>query len=325
MKTFLVTGCAGFIGFHTTRTLLARGDKVIGVDNLNPYYSTKLKEDRLEQLKKSPQFSFFQENIADQKAVAKIVSSEKIDAVCHLAAQAGVRYSIENPYAYIESNLQGTTAIFEESKRAGINHIVYASSSSVYGKADSPIFVEDQSTDTPISLYAATKKSNELLAHSYHHLFGMNMMGLRFFTVFGPWGRPDMFAFLLCKSIIEKEPVKVFNEGKMYRDFTFIDDIVSGIIACLDKPMPYEIFNLGGAHTTLLNDFIDLIEQAMGETAKKEYLPLQPGDVLRTSANVDKAQKLLGWQPKVSVEQGVNAFCQWFKEYYPVLKKENVI
>lgn len=325
MKTILLTGAAGFIGFHTATALLKRGDTVIGVDNLNPYYSTKLKEDRLDQLKKQANFSFYKANIADQPAIAKIYKENKIDVVCHLAAQAGVRYSLENPYAYIESNLQGTTVIFEEAKRAGVKQITYASSSSVYGKNTEAIFKESQVTDTPISLYAATKKSTELLAHSYHHLFGLKMTGLRFFTVYGPWGRPDMFAFLLSKSILENEPVKVFNEGKMYRDFTYIDDIVAGVIASLDHPQAYEVFNLGGAKTTLLNDFIALVEKEMGGTAEKQYLPLQPGDVLRTSADVGKAEELLGWTPQVPLEQGVKNFCVWFKNYYPVLKKENAI
>lgn len=320
-KTILVTGNAGFIGFHLSKNLLERGDKVVGVDNMNKYYSPTLKQDRLKVLKKYPNFSFVKADVADKKKIDAVFAENKIDAVAHLAAQAGVRYSLENPHAYIDSNVAGTTVIFETAKQHGVNHIVYASSSSVYGKSQEPIFHEGLKLDEPISLYAATKKSTELIAHSYHHLFGLNSTGLRFFTVYGPWGRPDMFAFLLCRAITENEPVKVFNKGQMHRDFTYIDDIVSGITASLDKPLGYEVLNLGGAHTTLLNDFIKLFEDLMGQEAEKQYLPLQPGDVLRTSADVSKAEKLLGWKPKVKLDDGAKRFTEWFKDYYPKLKK----
>lgn len=324
-KTILVTGAAGFIGFHTAKTLLERGDQVIGLDNLNQYYSRRLKMDRLLQLKKYPNFIFYEADLADKEGVERIFKRHQFDVVCHLAAQAGVRYSLENPLAYIHSNVLGTTIIFELSKLYNVPHIVYASSSSVYGKTDEPIFHEDHRADRQISLYAATKKSTEMIAHSYHHLFGLHATGLRFFTVYGPWGRPDMFAFLLCKSILEGEPVKVFNKGLMYRDFTFVDDIVRGVVSSLDTPLNYEILNLGGAQTTLLNDFIDIVERQMGAKAKKVYLPIQPGDVLRTSANVERATRLLGWEPQVGLEDGVKQFTTWFKDYYPVLRKENVI
>ncbi|HSX42277.1 MAG TPA: NAD-dependent epimerase/dehydratase family protein [Candidatus Saccharimonadales bacterium] len=320
-KTTLVTGAAGFIGSHTAQALLDRGDTVVALDNLNAYYSRQLKLDRVARLKKSPNFHFYEKDLTDKKAVDSIFKNHPLDNVCHLAAQAGVRYSLENPYAYIDSNVLGTTVIFETAKQNDVKHIVYASSSSVYGKNKGKVFHEKMRLHTPISLYAATKKATELIAHSYHHLFGIESTGLRFFTVYGPWGRPDMFAFLLAKAITENETVKVFNEGKMHRDFTYIDDIVSGVVAALDQPLGYETLNLGGANTTLLNDFIALIEKSMGKTAKKTYLPLQPGDVLRTSANVDRARKLLGWEPKVRVEQGVKNFTDWFRDYYPTLKK----
>lgn len=324
-KTVLLTGGAGFIGFHTGKRLLERGDTVVCIDNLNKYYSTKLKNDRLDQLKKYPKFKFHLADIADEKAVDNIVKKSGADVICHLAAQAGVRYSLENPLLYIDSNVRGTAVIFEAARKHKINDVVYASSSSVYGKTEESIFRETHPTHTPVSLYAATKKSNEVMAHAYNHLFGLNMTGLRFFTVYGPWGRPDMFAFLLCKSIIEDEPVKVFNKGLMHRDFTFIDDVVDGVVACLDTPQRYEVLNLGGANTTLLNDFIAVFEKEMGAQAKKIYEPMQPGDVLRTSADVTKATELLGWKPKFTLDQGAKEFCAWFKDYYKVLQKENVI
>jgi len=317
----LITGCAGFIGFHTALKLLERGETVVGLDNLNDYYSPRLKGDRLKLLMDKPGFNFTRADLTDRNAVSKLFARAKFDVVCHLAAQAGVRFSLENPYVYIDSNVMGTTVIFEAAKESGLKHLVYASSSSVYGKTAASVFQEDARLDWPISLYAATKKSTELIAHAYYHLFGIQSTGLRYFTVYGPWGRPDMFAFLLAQAIHDGTTVKVFNKGLMHRDFTYIDDIVAGTVAALDKPLGYEVLNLGGAKTTLLNDFIALIEAGMGKPAKKKYLPLQKGDVLKTAADVSKVKKLLGWKPQVSLEEGIAQFCVWFKQYYPTFKK----
>lgn len=314
-KTILLTGAAGFIGAQTAQALLGRGDQVIGVDNLNDYYSVQLKKDRLARLK-SPRFTFHELDIANTLQLAKALEGNKIDAICHLAAQAGVRYSLEKPLTYIQSNLLGSTVIFELAKITGINQIVYASSSSVYGNNPQTPFREDQKIDRPISLYAATKAGVELLAHTYNHLYKIKMTGLRFFTVYGPWGRPDMAPIKFAKAISAGETIDVYNHGKMQRDFTYIDDIVRGIVSSLNRPLEDEIINLGGSQVTELEYFIALLEKEFGKKAKKNYLPLQPGDVLTTAADTSKAKSLLDWTPQVNLEEGVSRFCQWFSRYY---------
>jgi UDP-glucuronate 4-epimerase len=320
MATIFLTGAAGFIGSHTAHVLLERGDTVIGVDNLNTYYDVNLKHARLDRLKKFEHFHFFQADVADYDAINAILEKQPVDAICHLAAQAGVRYSIENPLAYVEANIKGTTVIFELARQHNITQVVYASSSSIYGSIKESPFREDMQTDTPISLYAASKKSCELIAHTYHHLFKIKTTGLRFFTVYGPWGRPDMAAFLFADAMRQGKPIKVFNYGKMHRDFTYIDDIVRGVVASLDTPLECEVLNLGGNHTTELEHFISVLEKELGYTAQKEYLPLQDGDVVSTSADISKAQKLLNWTPEIQVEEGLARFATWYREYYNVPK-----
>lgn len=318
MTTILLTGVAGFIGSHTAQKLLNRGDQVIGIDNLNDYYDVNLKHARLALLKPNDNFHFFPLDITNTKELNKICSKYKIDKVCHLAAQAGVRYSMENPLAYIEANIKGTTVIFELARHHKIGQVVYASSSSIYGNIKESPFKEDMQTDTPISLYAASKKSCELIAHTYHHLFSIKTTGLRFFTVYGPFGRPDMAAFLFADAMRQGKSIKVFNHGKMHRDFTYIDDIVSGVVASLDTPFECEIINLGGNHTTELEHFIANLEKELGYKATKEYLPLQDGDVVSTSADITKAQKLLNWTPQIRIEEGLARFAAWYKNYYKV-------
>lgn len=317
---YLVTGNAGFIGFHLTKRLLEKGQEVVGVDNLNPYYDPKLKRARLAILKKFPHFSFYQVDIAYKEELAKVFAENKIDKVCHLAAQAGVRYSLENPYLYEQSNMVGFLNLLELMRKYEVKSLVYASSSSVYGGIKKIPFNEKMKINKPISLYAATKAANELYAHVYHHLYGLNTIGLRFFTVYGPWGRPDMALFLFTKAILEDKPIKVFNQGQMKRDFTYVDDIVDGIMASLNKvsALGYEVFNLGCADPVNLLDFIKTIEKSLGKRAKKEFLPLQPGDVPNTFADVSKAKKLLDYQPRVKIEEGVGEFVNWYREYYKV-------
>ncbi len=310
-KTILLTGAAGFIGFHTGRALLERGEEVIGIDNINDYYDPKIKLARLKILKKYPKFKFYKQNIEDP-----IKIKEKIDIICHLAAQAGVRYSLENPFAYEKSNMLGTLNIFEFARHNKIKTIVYASSSSVYGNEKELPFKESQKLDTPISLYAATKKANELYAHVYHHLFGINMTGLRFFTVYGPFGRPDMALFNFTKNILEGKPIDVYNNGKMKRDFTYVEDIVSGIIASIDKEYPFEIFNLARGEQAELMDFIKEIEKNLKKQAIKNFMPMQAGDVPETSADISKAKKLLGYNPKTSIKEGIKKFLEWYKGYF---------
>ena len=316
-KVILLTGVAGFIGSHTAKYLLERGDTVVGVDNMNDYYSVELKESRIKRLSADPHFHFYQVDIADETVMGQIGSAHKIDAICHLAAQAGVRYSLEHPLTYIHSNILGTTVIFELAKKWKISHVVYASSSSVYGNspADKP-FAEDINTDQPISLYAASKKACEVIAHTYYHLYDIQATGLRFFTVYGPWGRPDMAAYKFATAILADQPIDVYNYGKMKRDFTYIDDIVRGIVASLDMPLGYQLFNLGGSNTVELSYFIELLEKNLGKEAKKNLLPMQAGDVPGTSADISKAQKLLDWTPRVAIEEGVRNFCQWFLQYH---------
>lgn len=313
-KTILVTGTAGFIGFHLSKRLLGMGNKVIGIDNFNDYYDVNLKHSRNKELERSNSFKLHRGNLEDLEFIKKVFRENKIDKVCNLAAQAGVRYSLINPHAYIQSNIVGFTNLIDEAKNAGVMDFVYASSSSVYGKSKEQPFSESDEVLTPISLYAASKRADELIAHTYHHLYNMNCTGLRFFTVYGPYGRPDMALYLFAKAIQEDKPIKVFNYGKMKRDFTHIDDIVSGVVASLDRAFPYQIFNLGNNKTVELGYFIELIEKEIGKKAIRELLPIQPGDVPETVADISHAQEMLGYDPKTSVEEGVREFVMWFKK-----------
>jgi UDP-glucuronate 4-epimerase len=315
MMKVLVTGGAGFIGFHTTKALLERGDEVIIVDNFNDYYDVSFKENRINQIKDNKNLKIYRIDISDYKEMEKIFQENKFDKICHLAAQAGVRYSLDHPFVYEKANLLGTLVLLELARHHKVKDFVFASSSSVYGGNKTIPFSETDNVDTPISLYAATKKSDELMAYCYHHLYGINCTGLRFFTVYGPWGRPDMALFLFTKAILEEKPMDVFNYGKMKRDFTYIDDIVAGLLACLDKPFGYEIFNLGNNKTVELLYFIETIEKELGKKGEKNLLPMQAGDIAETFANIDKAKKMLGFNPKVSIEQGIKNFIQWYKEY----------
>ena len=332
----LLTGAAGFIGMTTALRLLARGDEVVGLDNLNDYYDVTLKESRLARLTPSANFRFAKLDVADRESVADLFATEKFDRVIHLAAQAGVRYSLQNPHAYIESNVVGFTNILEGCRHSKVGHLVYASSSSVYGGNTKMPFSEHDSVDHPVSLYAATKKANELMAHTYSHLFSLPTTGLRFFTVYGPWGRPDMALFLFTKAILEGCPIDVFNHGNMQRDFTFVDDIVEGVIRVLDRPaianasydseladpatsnVPYRVFNIGNNNPVRLLDFIGCIERALDMTAKKNLLPLQDGDVPATYANTDALNEWVGFVPGTSVADGVARFVAWYRAYYRV-------
>ncbi|MCU0799745.1 MAG: NAD-dependent epimerase [Candidatus Thermoplasmatota archaeon] len=316
MPKILVTGSAGFIGFHVSKYLLERGYAVIGYDNLNPYYDPSLKRARLKMLKRYPTFTFHKADLRNRKRLFSVFEDNHLDKVCHLAAQAGVRYSIESPHTYIDSNIVGTMNILEACRQFKVKDLVYASSSSVYGGNEKTPFSEEDRVDDPISLYAATKKSNELMAHVYSHLFGLNTTGLRFFTVYGPYGRPDMALFKFAKNIIEDRPIEVFNYGNMERDFTYIDDIVKGTVAALDRPFKYEVFNLGNNKPIKLTYFIELIEQHLGKKAQRQLLPMQEGDVPRTCADIDHAKELLGYDPKVSIEDGVSNFLKWYLDHY---------
>lgn len=312
--TILVTGGAGFIGFHLTKALVERGDKVIVVDNLSNYYDVQLKKDRLKQIKNK--IKFYQVDIANLEKLIKIFEKNTIDKVCHLAAQAGVRYSLINPFEYERTNILGTLNILELMKRFKIKDFVFASSSSVYGANEKiPFSVEDR-VDKPISLYGATKRSNELMAYTYHKLYGLNCIGLRLFTVYGPWGRPDMALFKFTKNILEGNPIDVYNYGKMKRDFTYITDIVDGILSALKKDFGFEIFNLGNSTPVELNYFIECIEKELGKKAKKNLMEIQPGDVPETFADIDKSKKMLGFEPKIKIEEGIKNFIKWYKKYY---------
>lgn len=311
----IVTGTAGFIGFHLAKALLERGDTVIGIDDLNDYYSVKLKQDRNEILKKYENYIFYKTDIADYEKL-KQAFSEDVDCVAHMAAQAGVRYSLTNPHAYEKSNIKGFLNILELCRHSKIKNLVYASSSSVYGECKEVPFKEDYQLDKPISLYAATKKSNELMAYNYHHLYKINCIGLRFFTVYGPWGRPDMALYKFVKNIVNGKPIDVYNHGDMKRDFTYITDIIDGVITAIDNTMPYEIINLGRGQPQDLMYFIKCVEKALGKTALKNMMPMQQGDVPLTYADTSKAEKLLGYKPKVNIEEGVKKFVEWFKEYH---------
>jgi UDP-glucuronate 4-epimerase len=317
----LVTGVAGFIGFHVAAALLARGDRVIGIDNLNDYYSVALKRARLAQLESHPGFTFHRVDIGDPKAMMEIIERDKeVEGIIHLAAQAGVRYSLENPYAYVNSNVMGQVVMLEAARRLDrLRSFVYASSSSVYGANEKQPFSVDDPVDRPISLYAATKRSCELSARTYSHLFGIPANGLRFFTVYGPWGRPDMAAYLFADAIMAGRPIRVFNEGKMERDFTFIEDIVAGTIAALDRPptgpVPHKVYNLGNHRPEPLMRFIGLIESELGRTAVKELLPMQPGDVPSSFAEIDASTRELGFYPRTTIDVGIPKFVEWYKDY----------
>ncbi|MDR2583787.1 MAG: NAD-dependent epimerase/dehydratase family protein [Fibromonadaceae bacterium] len=311
----LVTGVAGFIGNAVSIALLQRGDKVVGLDNMNNYYSVELKEARLKRLDSE----IYRIDICDKQKLMEVFRDNKIDAVVHLAAQAGVRYSLENPQAYIDSNITGTLNIFECCKDFGVKNIVFASSSSVYGdNAKIPFSTEDR-TDNPVSLYAATKKSCELMAHTYSHLFGLNITGLRYFTVYGPWGRPDMAPMLFAKNILEGKPIKVFNNGNMKRDFTYIEDIVNGTISCLNHDTQdlriNRIFNIGRGEPVDLMRFIEILENGLGKKAIKEFLPMQAGDVPVTWADTSALEKATGYRPKISLETGIKHFAEWYLEF----------
>ncbi|UCO97927.1 NAD-dependent epimerase [Metapseudomonas lalkuanensis] len=332
----LVTGAAGFIGFHVSRYLLERGDEVVGIDNLNDYYEVSLKEARLRELEPYPDFSFRRMDIADRSGMNELFANERFDRVVHLAAQAGVRYSLENPHAYADSNLVGFLNILEGCRQQKIEHLVYASSSSVYGANESMPFSVHDNVDHPVSLYAATKKANELMAHSYSHLYGIPTTGLRFFTVYGPWGRPDMSPFLFTRAILEGRPLKVFNHGRHRRDFTYIDDIVEGVVRVLDRVpesnstwsglspdpatsrAPWRVYNIGNSEPVELLTYIELIEKAIGKSTQKELLPLQPGDVEHTYADVEDLVRDTGYAPRVSVEEGIQRFITWYKDFYKV-------
>ena len=331
---FLVTGAAGFIGSYVCQRLLALGHTVVGLDNLNDYYPVQLKLDRLAQLNDKPGFEFVKLDLADRAGIAALFSRGQFQRVIHLGAQAGVRYSLENPMAYADSNLIGTLTILEGCRQHNIEHLVYASSSSVYGMNAKMPFATSDRVDHPVSLYAATKKANELMAHTYSHLYGIPTTGLRFFTVYGPWGRPDMAMFLFTKAIAEGKPIKVFNHGQMQRDFTYIDDIVEGIIRIQDKPplansawdgtnasessAPYKIFNIGNNQPVKLMTFIQAIEQALGKEAVKHYLPMQDGDVPATFADIDDLQQAVAFKPSTAIEVGVQRFVDWYRSYYSV-------
>ena len=316
---YLVTGSAGFIGMCTAKCLLEQGHQVVGLDNLNDYYEPELKQYRLAQLAPFASFTFVQLDLADREAMAALFAAEKFDRVIHLAAQAGVRYSIENPFAYVDSNLIGMMTILEGCRHNKVQHLVYASSSSVYGMNDKIPFSEDDQVDNPVSLYAATKKSNELMAHSYAKLYQIPVTGLRFFTVYGPAGRPDMAPWLFTEAILQGKPIKVFNHGKMMRDFTYIDDIVEGVIRIQDVipagDIPYSLFNIGNNEPIQLSRFIAAIETATGKTAEKIMLDMQPGDVERTYADTTRLEAAVGYKPQTEIEHGIQQFVDWYKEY----------
>lgn len=332
----LVTGAAGFIGFHTSLRLLARGDHVVGFDNLNPYYDVRLKEARLDQLTPNRAFRFIRGELADSKSMAEMFRSERFDSVVHLAAQAGVRYSLKNPHAYIDSNLVGFTNILEGVRHNGVKHLVYASSSSVYGANTEMPFSVHQNVDHPVSLYAATKKANELMAHSYSHLYRIPTTGLRFFTVYGPWGRPDMALFLFTRAILAGEPIDLFNHGRMRRDFTYIDDIVEGVVRVLDRPAtpnakwdgrnpdsatstaPYRLYNIGNNSPVELARLVEVLEATLGRVAEKRLVDIQPGDVPATYADIDALTNDVGFRPSTPIEVGVERFVNWYRGYYGV-------
>ncbi|HID2078810.1 TPA: NAD-dependent epimerase [Klebsiella oxytoca] len=332
---FLVTGAAGFIGFHACKRLLQAGHEVVGLDNMNDYYDVNLKQARLDLLQ-SPLFSFHKIDLADREGIAQLFAHEKFNRVIHLAAQAGVRYSLENPFAYADSNLIGYLNILEGCRHNHVEHLLYASSSSVYGLNRKMPFSTDDSVDHPVSLYAATKKANEVMAHTYSHLYGIPTTGLRFFTVYGPWGRPDMALFKFTKAMLEGKSIDVYNYGKMKRDFTYIDDIVEAIVRMqdiipqpnpewtvetgspADSSAPYRVYNIGNSSPVELMDYITALEEALGMVAEKNMMPIQPGDVLETSADTKPLYDMVGFRPQTTVSQGVKNFVDWYKAYYKV-------
>jgi len=334
MAKLLVTGAAGFIGFHLSQRLLARGDTVTGLDNLNDYYDVQLKRDRLVQLRERPAFRFAELDLGDRAGLESLFAENRFDAVVNLAAQAGVRYSLTHPHTYIDSNVTGFLHVLEGCRHNGVGHLVYASSSSVYGANTSMPFSVHDNVDHPVSLYAATKKANELMAHTYSSLYGLPTTGLRFFTVYGPWGRPDMALFLFTKAILEDRPIRVFNHGRMQRDFTYVDDIVEGVIRVTDhipEPnpdwsgaapdpgtsyAPYKVYNIGNHQPVELLRFIEIIEECLGRQARKEMLPLQAGDVPATYADVDDLVKDVDFKPKTPIETGIHRFIDWYRDYY---------
>lgn len=330
---YLVTGAAGFIGFHLAGRLCAEGHEVVGIDNLNDYYEVSLKEARLARLGPLPGFRFERLDLPDRTAMAELFAREQFERVIHLGAQAGVRYSLDNPFAYADSNLTGTLTVLEGCRHHGVQHLVYASSSSVYGLNEQMPFKTSDGVDHPVSLYAASKKANELMAHSYSHLYGLPTTGLRFFTVYGPWGRPDMALFKFVRAILKGEPIDIYNQGQLSRDFTHVDDIVEGIVRIADRPpvgdanwrgqtdaspAPYRLFNIGNGSPVRLLDFVEAIETALGKRAIRNMLPMQPGDVLATWADTEALFEATGYRPKVGLTEGVESFVKWYREYYRI-------
>ncbi len=315
-ETVFVTGSAGFIGFSLSKRLLEQGKNIIGIDNLNRYYDVNLKKARLKILQSYENFVFYKEDIQNIQALREIFAKHRIDRICNLAAQAGVRYSLEDPFAYEKSNVQGFLNLLEIAREYRPENFVYASSSSVYGSNKKIPFSVLDRTDSPISLYAATKKANELIAHAYSHLYQIPCTGLRYFTVYGPWGRPDMALFLFTDAILNNRPIDVYNYGDMKRDFTYIDDIVSGTIAALERSVPYEVFNLGNSKSEQLMKLIGILEKELGKEAEKNMMPMQPGDVRETSADIRKSTELLGFKPKTSLEEGIRKFVAWYRDFY---------
>lgn len=336
MVRVLVTGAAGFIGFHLNQRLLTRGDEVVGLDNLNDYYDVSLKKDRLAQLQEKPSFSFYKLDLADQEGIEQLFAQQHFDIVINLAAQAGVRYSLKNPHAYVDRNLVGFINILEGCRHSGVKHLVFASSSSVYGANTKTPFSVHDNVDHPVSLYAATKKANELMAHTYSHLYSLPTTGLRFFSVYGPWGRPDMALFLFTKAILAGQPIDVFNYGKMQRDFTYIDDIVEGVVRVADKipepnpnwsgdapdpgtsKAPYKLYNIGNNQPVELMHFIEALENCLGIKANKNMLPIQPGDVPATYADIDDLFHDVGFKPSTPIEVGIERFLTWYRSYYKI-------
>lgn len=334
MRKILVTGTAGFIGYHLAKALLAAGEQVVGVDNVNDYYSVQLKRDRLARLEGLPGYEFIEMDLSDRAATTRLFAEHRFERVVHLAAQAGVRYSLTNPHAYIDSNLVSFANVLEGCRHAVVGHLLYASSSSVYGSNAKQPFATEDNVDHPVSLYAATKKANELMAHTYSHLYGLPTTGLRFFTVYGPWGRPDMALYLFTRAIFNDEPIRVFNHGKMKRDFTYIDDIVEALVRLVDKPaapneqfdrmhpdpgtsqVPYRVYNIGNNQPEELERFIEVLEGCIGKRAEKQYLELQPGDVLESFADISGLEKAIGFRPQTSIETGIEKFVQWYRAYH---------
>lgn len=334
---YLITGAAGFIGFHLAQRLCGEGHEVVGIDNLNDYYEVSLKEARLARLSPLPGFRFERMDLADREAMAAFFAREsareQFERVIHLGAQAGVRYSLDNPFAYADSNLTGTLTVLEGCRHHGVKHLVYASSSSVYGLNEQMPFKTSDGVDHPVSLYAASKKANELMAHSYSHLYGLPTTGLRFFTVYGPWGRPDMAVFKFVRAILAGEPIDIYNQGQLSRDFTHVDDIVEGIVRVADRPpigdsnwqgqtdaspAPYRLYNIGNGSPVRLLDFVEAIETALGKPAIRNMLPMQPGDVLATWADTEALFEATGYKPKMALQEGVESFVAWYKAYYQV-------